>query len=356
MAGKGCCGENELPKVLTDTMLVNAELVDTVLGKGTDGEEVKAGDCLATCRDVAELAAAIKAGDDAERAHSDAGDAALWDALRNGDAALNQRIDDLANQSAAGDQALNDRIDGLANDLAASKNYNQGTNLPGDATDCSRPITACGVTNVLGNKDTPQAQAVRNLTLDTLGTPEARDKLISDDEGNVIESRSNGLYVSRSAVSAGGGAGGAAPAGVKVVEYSQYTLSDGRHHRYHLHVPGGMWIAFLHQGDWFDANGNIQTVRDRATPYVGSGENTFSDFDRSVKYEAGVTYTGWGGFTPGTAGPNTYRYEIPAAEHGYVEVYVASNEAMTDRQLVFKGSNLFWKTSSTGDDNGRGSA
>lgn len=60
MAGRNCCGDNELPKTLVDTMLVNAELVDTVLGEGTDGKEVKAGDCLATCRNVAELKAAIQ--------------------------------------------------------------------------------------------------------------------------------------------------------------------------------------------------------------------------------------------------------------------------------------------------------
>lgn len=317
MVGRNCCGDNELPKTLVDTMLVNAELVNTVLGEGTDGKEVKAGDCLATCRDVAELKAAIKAGDDAERAHSDAGDKALI-----------KRIDDLGKASADGSKALNDRIDGLADDLAASKNYNQGTNLPGDATDCSRPITACGVTKVLGNKDTPQAQAVRNATLDTLGTQAARDKLISDDEGNVIESRSDGLYVSRSAVSGGAGGNGALPDNIMVVETTRVTdFGDSKSTtNFVLVIPKGMWFAVLHNGDWMDDNGNIHTIRRQDN----SGPTKYRD---SVKLQFGNNQL----ITPAAGGGRGYSL-CERGHNGYLEVYIASDEAMTDRRCIFKYS------------------
>lgn len=313
MAGKGCCGDNKLPEVLIKKTLVQADLVDTKIGVDSNGKDVHAGDCLATCRDVAELKAAIKVGCDAERAHSDAGDKAL-----------HKRIDDLGKAYADGDKALNDRIDGLAGEVAADKNYNQGTNLPGDATDCTRPITACGVTKVLGNKDTPQAQAVRNATLDTLGTQAARGNLISNDEGNVIESRNDGLYVSRSAVSGGAGAGGngALPDNIRVFEalYNLYDLGNGLNggrYAYILDIPDGMWFAVLYNGDWIDDSGNIHTVRHRATKNYKSVKLQFDDNRFGQSHARG--------------------YMVCDKSLGaYVEVYIASDEAMTDRRCIFK--------------------
>ena len=58
MAGKGCCGDNRLPKVLTDTTLVSPRLVDAKIGE-KQGGEVYAGDCLATCADIEALQGSV---------------------------------------------------------------------------------------------------------------------------------------------------------------------------------------------------------------------------------------------------------------------------------------------------------
>ena len=65
MAGK-CCGDPQLPKTLIGTQLVRPELIDATIGVDALGREVKAGDCLTTCDDLAALNEAIRAYSDAE--------------------------------------------------------------------------------------------------------------------------------------------------------------------------------------------------------------------------------------------------------------------------------------------------
>lgn len=77
---------------------------------------------------------------------------------------------------------------------------NQGEDLPADATDCSRPVTICGVTNIFNGLElNPAQQAVFNAWMNVYnGDEDARLALLtalaSKDPGNLLQVRPDGLY------------------------------------------------------------------------------------------------------------------------------------------------------------------
>lgn len=173
MAGK-CCGDPQLPKTLIGTQLVRPELIDATIGVDALGREVKAGDCLTTCDDLAALNEAIRAYSDAE------------------DEKLKKELLD----------KLGDAIAKLAKSIEdAAKSLNQGTNLPADATDCTKPVTICGVTNILksatGNPvQTALVEAVlKKAQTDPVYRTALGGALLSKRAGNRIEVRADGIGV-----------------------------------------------------------------------------------------------------------------------------------------------------------------
>lgn len=147
MAGK-CCGDHQMPDILADKRLVNAHLIDTKIGVDAQGKDVYAGDCLTTCDDLTAL-----------------------------DDKLTKSIED------------------------AAKNLNQGANLPEDATDCTKPVTICGVTNILksatGNPvQTALVEAVlKKAQTDPVYRTALGGALLSKRAGNRIEVRPDGIGV-----------------------------------------------------------------------------------------------------------------------------------------------------------------
>lgn len=142
---KGCCGNNKLPDVLVKKRLVKAQLIDTKIAEDCEGKDVFAGDKVATCKDL--------------------------ENVKN---------------------SIDDEIKG---------SLNQGANLPADAEDCDRPVSICGVNNMLNAaEDNKAKQAVANAIKDKA----LKDKdfrivlgkaLLSKKAGNRIEARDDGIGV-----------------------------------------------------------------------------------------------------------------------------------------------------------------
>lgn len=142
---KGCCGNNKLPDVLVKKRLVKAQLIDTKIGKDCEDKDVYAGDNIATCKDLEKVK-----------------------------------------------KSIGDVIKG---------SLNQGTNLPADAEDCNRPLSICGLNNMLNAaEDNAAKQAVANAIKNkALNDQDFRialgQALLSKEAGNRIEVRGDGIGV-----------------------------------------------------------------------------------------------------------------------------------------------------------------
>lgn len=123
----------------------------------------------------------------------------LCTALGCNDGALDNLLSQLRDCQGASLEGKRDLA--TCDDLAQATELNQGTDLPSDASDCDRPLSACGLTNILNGEDlNPLQQAVFKSWLNTyVNDTAARNiflsTLISPQSGNRIEVRDDGIGV-----------------------------------------------------------------------------------------------------------------------------------------------------------------
>lgn len=123
----------------------------------------------------------------------------LCTALGCNDGALDNLLSQLRDCQGASLEGKRDLA--TCDDLAQATELNQGTDLPSDASDCDRPLSACGLSNILNGEDlNPLQQAVFKSWLNNyVNDEDARNiflsTLISSESGNRIEVRGDGIGV-----------------------------------------------------------------------------------------------------------------------------------------------------------------
>lgn len=123
----------------------------------------------------------------------------LCTALGCNDGALDSLLSQLRDCEGASLEGKRDLA--TCDDLAQATELNQGADLPSDASDCDRPLSACGLMNILNGEDlNPLQQAVYKSWLNTyVNDTAARNTflstLISPLPGNRIEVRDGGIGV-----------------------------------------------------------------------------------------------------------------------------------------------------------------